>query len=266
MASENIWCRRRGHDQWVSEARLHMSWLVERSSFSANLNKSYFTNRQDRYIHFGGHSSALAQYCFDFVEASSSFSYKLAPAMESDTSSSVLGPHSYQQDDFTVNWPDPYTHPHHIHKKAEAALSKLQAGRVSAQNESGGNIASDEVLLFPMIQGGQFNIREEESVLESLFRTLSSRNAESKTDSIGPPLMDLTSGYFGLYRPYQDLVLGCEDIHCRIIASSPKVRHLSAVLDLVINLCYSNRPMASMGLVDYPVTYPRVTRYSNNGL
>ena len=39
------------------------------------------------------------------------------------------------------------------------------------------------------------------------------------------PLMDLTSGYFGLYKDYRDLVLR-SDLRTRIIAASPKVRNV----------------------------------------
>ena len=37
------------------------------------------------------------------------------------------------------------------------------------------------------------------------------------------PLLDLTSGYFSLYTPYQNLILNATNLDCRIVASSPKV-------------------------------------------
>lgn len=74
----------------------------------------------------------------------------------------------------------------------------------------------NQALLVPIIQAGQFNIREEESTFRSLFRNLG---------HFSRPLLDLTSGYFSLYRPYQDLILKASGVDCRIVASSPKVNH-----------------------------------------
>lgn len=75
------------------------------------------------------------------------------------------------------------------------------------------------MLVFPVIQGGQFNIREEEQCLSMLFDHLAKMPASASFK----PSMDLTSGYFGLYKPYQDLILK-SSINCRIIAASPKVK------------------------------------------
>jgi CDP-diacylglycerol--glycerol-3-phosphate 3-phosphatidyltransferase len=75
-----------------------------------------------------------------------------------------------------------------------------------------------DVVIFPVIQAGQFNIREEEHTLSMLFNHLASRD-----DSLGQrPVMNLTSGYFGLYKQYQDLILK-SSVGCSIIAASPKV-------------------------------------------
>ena len=166
----------------------------------ANLNNSYFTNRQDRYIHFTS-QARLAQYCFSFLEAVSTFSYRLLPS---------------QSQMYDIHWPQPHTHPHHIQSMAQKALSQFQSSHLSPP--SGHEATSDEdVLVFPVLQAGQFNIREEERCLSLLFDYLSSQPLSAFT-----PLMDLTSGYFGLYQPYQDLILR-SPIDCRIIAAGPKV-------------------------------------------
>lgn len=197
---------------------------------SANLNKSYFTNRQDRYLHFTSQST-LTQYCFDFLQTVSTFSYKLLP---SDTSTSLPtpNPHSYTREDYRLEWPDPETHPHYIHKKAEAALTTLQASYREAQTSlaitENSQPASSlkSVLLFPVIQAGQFNIREEETTLQSLFYHLDLTAPPKSPPGEKPrprPLLDLTSGYFGLYKPYQDLILASGNVDSRIVAASPKV-------------------------------------------
>lgn len=198
----------------------------------ANLNKSYFTNRQDRYIHFSSHAH-LAQYCFEFLRTISTFSYKLLP------SASDLTPHSYQHEGYTLHWPDPQTHPHQIHQKAEAALSEFQTAQRGTNvpralpvtphptnNQAEPSLHAspsdiDNVLLFPIIQAGQFNIRQEEEALSLLFRHLKP-DPNSTALSNSRPLVDLTSGYFGLYQPYQDLVL-VSNVNTRIVAASPKV-------------------------------------------
>jgi len=36
------------------------------------------------------------------------------------------------------------------------------------------------------------------------------------------PLVDMTSGYFGLYEPYQQLLLKAANFDCRIVGASPK--------------------------------------------
>lgn len=76
------------------------------------------------------------------------------------------------------------------------------------------------MLIFPIIQAGQFGVREEERCLHTLFEHISAETNPKETDA--RPLMDITSGYFGLYKPYQDLVLNAP-INTRIICASPKV-------------------------------------------
>ncbi|KXN81217.1 CDP-diacylglycerol--glycerol-3-phosphate 3-phosphatidyltransferase, mitochondrial [Leucoagaricus sp. SymC.cos] len=166
----------------------------------ANLNQSYFTDRQDRYLHFSD-QPLLAQYCFDFLRTVAKFSFRLLPI----STPNATTPHSILKDDYILSWPDNETHPHHIHAKAKDALLKFQSSR--------------RVLLFPIIQAGQFDIREEELTLQSLFRSV---NVTIKKGSRKRPLFDLTSGYFSLYQPYQKLILGNRNLDVRIVAASPK--------------------------------------------
>ena len=80
-----------------------------------------------------------------------------------------------------------------------------------------------DVLIFPIIQAGQFGIREEERALSMLFSHLSQQHSRKDDQHDDGPLMDLTSGYFGLYKDYRELVLQA-NLRCRILAASPKVR------------------------------------------
>ncbi|KAG2146215.1 hypothetical protein DEU56DRAFT_731670 [Suillus clintonianus] len=168
----------------------------------ANLNKAYFSNRQDRYLHFSA-QPALADYCFSFLQTVSGFSYRVLAASDGH------GP--------VLHWEDTSVSPCRIQAKAERVLSQFQMKHLlSSPSSTSEEHANSDVVIFPVIQAGQFNIREEELALSMLFDHLSSRERIGKQ-----PVMDLTSGYFGLSREYQDLILK-SDIGCSIIAASPK--------------------------------------------
>lgn len=134
------------------------------------------------------------------------------------------------REDYTLQWLDPDTHPHHIHKEVQRALVSFHRSHLgtltaeSAPTGSDSNPLSQDleprITLFPIIQAGQFGIREEENVLELLFRNLDSYGNTSSRR----PLLDLTSGYFGLYGPYRDLILKSSNVDTRIVCSAPKVR------------------------------------------
>lgn len=189
-------------------------------TFRANLNKSYFTNRQDRYLHFASQKD-LAHYCFDFIQTVTTFSYKLLPASPSPSSHlPSIDPHTYTYEDYTLHWPKPDTHPHRINALAESALSQFQKShreRLAQSLPTTTSPPTEHAFLVPIIQAGQFNIREEETTFESLFRRLGQTSKHR-------PLLDLTSGYFSLYTPYQNFILNAENLDCRIVASSPRVR------------------------------------------
>ncbi|KAF9533965.1 hypothetical protein CPB83DRAFT_844850 [Crepidotus variabilis] len=181
----------------------------------ANLNKSYFTDRQDRYLVFRGLPD-VSGYCLDFMRTAKKFSYTLSLP---SSRASQRTQYSITNDEYELHWPMPATHPHNFNSIAEAAFIDLQKtvrerllnGAYSKRSRS-----SQDIMLVPLIQAGQFNIREEESLFQQLFLHL------SRVDPTKRPLLDLTSGYFSLYKPYQDLLLSNHNVDCRIVASSPK--------------------------------------------
>lgn len=134
-----------------------------------------------------------------------------------------------------IHWADAATHPHHIEAKARHVLSSFQksqreastASLVTTAEKASSDVTEGEhdVLVFPVIQAGLFGIREEERCLSLLFRQLSAqqRFSQSSTANYDGPLVDLTSGYFALYKPYQAAMIE-SGLACRILAASPKVR------------------------------------------
>lgn len=151
----------------------------------------------------------MSQYCFSFLQAIASFSYKLIPATAGTS-----------DEGYHLEWPDSDIHPHHFHAKAEKVLSELQASYLKSSSSPGPS--GSDVVVFPVIQGGQFNIREEERCLSMLFDHLRTEGASTGQN----PTMHLTSGYFGLSKAYQDLILR-SSIDCNVIAASPKVYYTS---------------------------------------
>lgn len=218
MASEDLWRRHRSLAQRVScPSRRFLLCQLTEGFDSANLNESYFANRQDRYIHFS--HPTLATYCREFLQASSTFMYRLLPS-PSDS------------EGYSTHWERTDTHPHHIEPMARATLSEFQSrwqqqSLNPAQHPGTHESAnpSENALIMPIIQGGQFQIREEEDTLALLFNELSSYAAQSSSISkpYNGPLIDLTSGYFGLYNDYCNLILQ-SSLRYRIICSSPMVR------------------------------------------
>jgi len=163
---------------------------------SANLNASYFTNRQDRYLLF--RHPHMANYCYDFLDTCGTFSFHLHPPSR--------GPDS----EYQLEWPLESVHPHDIAPYATTALKSLQQKYMELSPSQ----TTGDVEICPMIQSGPLGIREEERCLSLLFDQYDDPNAT----------VDLTSGYFGLYAPYQDRVIQSK-CGWRLVAASPKVIH-----------------------------------------
>ncbi|KAF8499951.1 hypothetical protein JB92DRAFT_2743225 [Gautieria morchelliformis] len=162
----------------------------------ANLNKSYFTNRQDRYLHFAS-SPALSTYCFDFLRIFSHLSYRLLPPET---------PHT----PFTLRWSNPNVDPTSIQAAAQRTLAHFQSSqpRIPAP-------PAVDTFVVPIIQAGYLNVREEERCLTLLFAHL------AHMPDAHAALIDLTSGYFALHQPYQDLLIH-SPVSSRIIAAGPR--------------------------------------------
>ena len=104
--------------------------------------------------------------------------------------------------------PTSLDNPLQLYEELSSNLRGLQASY-----RSKGVATKSEVELLPIIQSGPLFIAEEETALSTLFEGL-----RSDTSAV----VDLTSGYFGLYEDYQQYVLKSK-ARWRILVASPKV-------------------------------------------
>ena len=83
-----------------------------------------------------------------------------------------------------------------------------------------------------MIQGGVLGIQEEEKGLDKVLRAARDM-ATSKAEGHAPHgvMVDLTSGYFGLYRKYKESLLQSQAPY-RVVAASPEVSIRRLRLDM----------------------------------
>jgi CDP-diacylglycerol--glycerol-3-phosphate 3-phosphatidyltransferase len=189
-----------------SSVGVHISYLkggfyLLTHSLRANLNRTYFTNRQDRYMHIRDQPS-LAEYCTKFLNLFSKFSYRLESK----------GPSSPPPGDLPLIWEN---HVHRIQMKSEVrkALSDLHK---SFQQLS--KLDSEDTIIFPYAQSGSLGISQEEGLLAKLFSSLDHEEEQS--------FLDITTGYFAFYSPYQRQLINSSS-DCRILVASPLVGPLT---------------------------------------
>ncbi|KZP01078.1 hypothetical protein CALVIDRAFT_548029 [Calocera viscosa TUFC12733] len=166
----------------------------------ANLNTSYFTDRQDRYLHFANQPQ-LAEYCLSFLRLFSGYSFRLLPTSASPST-------SYSPEEYKLEWTAPCTF-RSITAVAEQDILALQSS--SSPEQPPPQAEGHDTLLRPIIQAGVFNIREEERVLPAFIKAIAAQGGT----------LDLTSGYFALHEPYQRALIEAR-LPTRILAAGPK--------------------------------------------
>ena len=144
------------------------------------------------------------------MNTASQFSFNLLPVPSHTTNNNT-------HDDYTLQWPLEKHHPHHFNSYAEQAFTKLQGRYQHLASESSSELDEGRIMIFPIIQAGQFNIREEESFFKLLFKHLRTKTFSQR------PLLDFTSGYFSIFKSYRDLILNSRQVNTRIVAAAPKV-------------------------------------------
>lgn len=123
-----------------------------------------------------------------------------------------LEPQTTESDSFTLQWSNPLVEFAGLGPVAKQAIEHLQASyrRRPDFNET-------DTMVIPMIQAGYINVREEERCMASLFAYI------GQLQDAPASIIDMTSGYFALHRPYQQLLIA-SPAHSRIIAAGPRVR------------------------------------------
>lgn len=179
----------------------------------ANLNASYFQNRQDRYLYFRN-QPRLVEYLATFMATFSKFSHLLTP------SSSLLAkmPTLNSKDGvYGLTWTNPTVHHSQIESETQRSIRALQE-RFSGSSSYADIPPECDTFIYPLIQSGVLGVREEETILAAVLDYLLER------DGVNKYTIDLTSGYFALYKPYQLRALK-DGLDWRILAASPKVRN-----------------------------------------
>lgn len=118
-------------------------------------------------------------------------------------------------------WREPSIHPRAFAAHAKATLTAFQ--RSWREMKRGRRIDID-TWIWPMVQAGVLGIQEEEQGVDKVLRA--ARDMEdawrARQGQGGRVMVDLTSGYFGLYKKYKEAVLDSHAAY-KIIAASPEV-------------------------------------------
>ncbi|GHJ87207.1 hypothetical protein NliqN6_3609 [Naganishia liquefaciens] len=192
----------------------------------ANLSDAYFNNRQDRYYHLRN-APIILSYLQSLSRLYSSYAYRLHPNPPPSASPHHLmplgrgvgKPGSPNSGQAALLWREPYIHPRAFATHANATISAFQ--RSWREMKRGKRIDID-TWIWPMIQGGVLSIQEEEKGLDKVLRAARDM-ATSKAEGHAPHgvMVDLTSGYFGLYRKYKESLLQSQAPY-RVVAASPE--------------------------------------------
>jgi CDP-diacylglycerol--glycerol-3-phosphate 3-phosphatidyltransferase len=168
-------------------ARLH---AADARACSANLSTSYFTDRQDRYVHLA--SPALAAFCAGFLAEAARWSYRLRAA---------ASPH-------TLEWAGAPRLEGNFEAHAGARIRALvECARVESPDDP-----AADVRVLPVPQLGLAGVRDEERAVAALLRA---------------PAAALTSGYFGLAPAHAARVLASPAARVALLCAAPAANGFS---------------------------------------
>ncbi|WVN90286.1 uncharacterized protein L203_105522 [Cryptococcus depauperatus CBS 7841] len=195
----------------------------------ANLAHSYFTNRQDRYIHFKSNPGLLS-YLSSLTRLFTQYSYLLnhstpphispyniipLPSPDDQASAPAIATNRSRA---SLIWSSPSLHQRGFVPHALATLTAFQ-NSWRASNVSRSRRVDIDTWFWPVLQAGVLGIREEEKAMEEVWKAVTGcyQNEEGNEQVE----VDLTSGYFGLYRRYRQAIIE-SPAPVNIIAASPK--------------------------------------------
>ena len=234
MARKMVRCRRRGHLERVRQRRVGFQGRAD-LRFRANLARSYFTNRQDRYIHFSSHPTLLS-YLTSLTRLFSHWSYYLTASPLPSVSRNYLVPLPSPPSSLqffgsaSLVWPQPSLHPRGFGQHAQAMLTAFHKNW-RAMNPSRLRRVDVDTWFWPVIQAGALGMKEEELALGKVFEAVKAAHPTDVDDAVvtgeqgkenDGVSVDLTSGYFGLYKAYKRAVVD-SPAPFKVIAASPKV-------------------------------------------
>jgi CDP-diacylglycerol--glycerol-3-phosphate 3-phosphatidyltransferase len=174
------------------------------------LSTDYFTNRQDRYIKFGG-TKQLSDYYCDMLETVGSFSYTLHPPA-SHTNSSA------QYSLLLKDTADPVEH---SLKFKSQAYQRMREFLSRHQNTGGTGSGDHDTVVYPIVQMAPLGIRQDE---KATLRVLDIIHEHGKTVTQKDYWqIYLTSGYFNFTQHYKEMILRTA-AKFEFLTASPKVK------------------------------------------
>ena len=215
--------------------------------FRANLGRSYFTNRQDRYIHFRSNPSLLS-YLSSLTRLFTQYSYLLhhsppphippyntvpLPSPENPDNSKLPSSSVSIRPRASLIWPSSSINPRKFSLHALATLSAFQ-NSWRASNSARSRRVDVDTWFWPVLQAGVLGIKEEERAMAEVWKAVRESHEGEQNESRKVEV-DLTSGYFGLYKKYKQLVVE-SPASVKIIAASPKVERY--YLSQVCQVCW----------------------------
>lgn len=164
---------------------------------SANLNKSYFDNRQDRYLKINN-SPNLCQFFIDTIETVAQHSFQVKPAIDEPMFMGAHHPFEGDNSKYRVD--------------AEQSLSLLfSTYRTKYPRPS--SLSDDDVLVVPLIQMGMFNINYDRDFNIYLYSNLPENSS-----------LYLATSYFNMTSEYEREIIDNkrDDTTICLLTASPE--------------------------------------------
>ncbi|RHZ75621.1 hypothetical protein Glove_212g113 [Diversispora epigaea] len=198
----------------------------------ANLNRDYFTNRQDRYLLFKN-ASNITNYFADLLQTVSAFSYKLT---KNPTNSITEDDKKEPYELILSQSPDPITQSNLFKEHATLLMKQFikkwmieceliarnqmdQTDQIKDQKQQN----DFDTIIFPVIQMGPLSIRQDEAatlyILDAITKYEEKHNNDN--DEIKYCNVSFTSGYFNFTERFKEKILNTA-AKFRILAASPE--------------------------------------------